>query len=177
MDGKSVFFFAVGALIGIGGTYIVLRRKCEENIKQEIDAYKKDAEKKLTEDKEDFDTDTGEYREEIKKYQGISEENKPEETLSEKPYIISPDEFGERDGYGLITLVFYSDGYLADDLDDEVTDSSDIVGDEWKNHFGEYEGDSVFVRNDRLKCDYEILRDERKYSEVLETKPHWLEDV
>ena len=40
----------------------------------------------------------------------------------------------------------------------------DVVGMESLTHFGEYEDDSVFVRNDRLKCDYEILMDERTYS-------------
>ena len=29
---------------------------------------------------------------------------------------------------------------------------------EIESHFGEYEEDTVFVRNNDLKCDYEILR-------------------
>lgn len=32
--------------------------------------------------------------------------------------------------------------------------------------FGEYEDDSVFVRNEELKMDIEILRDVRNYSDV-----------
>ena len=43
----------------------------------------------------------------------------------------------------------------------------EIVGEESLNHFGEYEDDSVFVRSDRLKCDYEILLDQRNYSDVV----------
>lgn len=35
-------------------------------------------------------------------------------------------------------------------------------------HFGEYEEDAVFVRNDAKKCDYEILKDLRRFCDVLE---------
>jgi hypothetical protein len=52
----------------------------------------------------------------------------------------------------------------------------DVVGFESLNRFGEYEDDSVFVRNDRLKCDYEILLDRRKYSDVVNKKPHEVDD-
>ena len=46
----------------------------------------------------------------------------------------------------------------------------DIVGDAL-NHFGEYEEDSVFVRSDPKRCDYEILRDLRSYAEFRSTLP------
>lgn len=42
-------------------------------------------------------------------------------------------------------------------------------------HFGEYEDDSVYVRNDAKKCDYEILLDQRNYQEIFETQPHGTE--
>lgn len=38
------------------------------------------------------------------------------------------------------------------------------------NHFGEYEKDSVFVRSDPKRCDYEILRDLRSYAEFRSTR-------
>ena len=37
-------------------------------------------------------------------------------------------------------------------------------------HFGEQ--DSVFVRNDDMRMDYEILLDERRYESVLKSKPY-----
>ena len=95
----------------------------------------------------------------------------------EKPYVISPDEFGELDDYDEISLTFYSDQFLADDDDELVENVDRVVGAESLNHFGEYEDDSVFVRNDRLKADFEILLDERKYMDVLKTKPHPREDL
>lgn len=47
-------------------------------------------------------------------------------------------------------------------------DIEDTVGEDFAEHFGEYEDDSVFIRNDRLRCDYEILRDNRSFSDVAE---------
>lgn len=89
-----------------------------------------------------------------------------------KPYVILPEEFGEKDDYDRISLSYYSDHILADEDDQLLEDVEDVVGFESLTHFGEYEDDSVYVRNDRLKTDYEILRDERKYSDVVKTKPY-----
>ena len=65
---------------------------------------------------------------------------------------------------------------LADDNDDVVEDVNNVVGTESLTHFGEYEDDSVFVRNDGLRCDYEILLDQRKFSDVQANKPHPMEE-
>lgn len=89
----------------------------------------------------------------------------------DRPYIIEPQEFGALDGYSLITLYHYSDNVLADDCDELVEDLDDVVGEDYASHFGEYEDDCVYVRNDRLKADYEICRDLRKYSDVAWRSP------
>ena len=92
----------------------------------------------------------------------------------DRPYIIEPQEFGALDGYSLITLYHYSDNVLADDCDELVEDLDDVVGKDYASHFGEYEDDCVYVRNDRLKADYEICRDLRKYSDVVWHSPRGL---
>jgi len=88
--------------------------------------------------------------------------------MATKPYVISPDEFGEIDGYETTTLTYYADGVLEDDyyivIDEEEVDA--MVGTDSFNHFGEYEQDTVFVRNEKRKTDFEIQRDLRKYSET-----------
>lgn len=89
--------------------------------------------------------------------------------MPNEPYVISPDDYGENDNYTQISLVYYAgDGVLADDEDEVVEDIEDTVGEDFAEHFGEYEDDSVFIRNDRLRCDYEILRDNRSFSDVVE---------
>ena len=108
---------------------------------------------------------------EVKTVKKVKEEHIPEE---EKPdmYSIDPQEFGEFEDYGRIFLTYYSDGVLADE-NDEIMDDEDIdisVGSDFADHFGEYEEDSVHIRNDRLKCDYEILADVRTLKKALEDK-------
>lgn len=88
------------------------------------------------------------------------------------PHIITPEEFGENEEYDTISLTLYSDGILADDADKPIDDVDEVIGKESLEHFGEYEDDSIFVRNDKLKCDYEVLIDERKYAQILEDKPY-----
>lgn len=88
--------------------------------------------------------------------------------LADKPYIIKPNEFGEQD-YDEVTLVYYADGKFASydtgDLMDEF-EIEDAIGDiDPSVHFGDYEEDSVFIRNDERGIDYEVLRDEDPYEE------------
>lgn len=96
------------------------------------------------------------------------------EPQTDRPYVISPDDFGEYDDYETISLNLYADGILADDNDEIIsTDEMDeIIGREAFDHFGEYEEDSVFIRNDAHKCDYEILKSLEDYTDVLVRKPY-----
>lgn len=87
----------------------------------------------------------------------------------EAPYVISPDEFGEID-YTQISLTYYADGILADENGEIVDNIEEIVGDALE-HFGEYEDDSVFCRSDPKRCDYEILKDLRRYADVRKSFP------
>lgn len=94
----------------------------------------------------------------------------PEETPEH--YTIDPNEFGEFEDYRRIFLTYYADGVLADS-DDEILDDEDIensIGTDFADYFGEYEDDSVHIRNDRLKCDYEILADVRTLQKALDDK-------
>lgn len=83
----------------------------------------------------------------------------------ERPYVISPDEFGEKDGYENVTLTYYADGVLTDYFDNVISNVDEVVGFDSLNHFGEYEDDAVFVRNEKMETDYEILRDLRDFNE------------
>ena len=56
----------------------------------------------------------------------------------------------------------------TDRLCDVIEDIDRVVGKDSLTHFGEYEDDSVYVRNDRLKCEYEILLRVGKFEDRLE---------
>lgn len=106
----------------------------------------------------------------------------------DEPYVIAPWEFGEAGGdYEKISLTYYADGILADELDALVESVDSVVGLDSLDRFGEYEDDSVFVRNDTLKCDYEILKDQRRWEDIVSPpkpktrkttskKPHQMEE-
>ena len=103
----------------------------------------------------------------------IKEEDKdyvvPEPTSKNyvEPYTISPDEYGENDKpWTMKSLMYYSDGTLADDYDNIIEDPQGVIGDGLE-HIGEYIDECVYVRNENEKCDYEILISEKTYNEML----------
>lgn len=93
-----------------------------------------------------------------------------------EPYIIRPKEYGDRHDYDQQSLNYFADGVVTDDLDNPIEDVESMLPADFAEHFGEYEDDSVFVRNDTLECDYEILRDLRKFADVVGDDPYPAED-
>lgn len=93
-----------------------------------------------------------------------------------RPYVISPAEFGTEDDYEVYSLTYYADGVLADEQNNPIENVDDMVGRDSLSHFGEYEEDSVHVRNEDMQCDFEILRDLDKYSDVFRSGPRPDED-
>lgn len=92
---------------------------------------------------------------------------------SDIPEIIPPDEFGENEEYDTVSLLYFADNFLTDENYELVLDLENTITEEALDHFGEWEDDSVFVRNDRLKIYYEILKDQRYFEEVIRfKKPH-----
>lgn len=90
------------------------------------------------------------------------------------PYVIGPADFGDFDDYDAISMTLLSDGILVDDRMYVVDDPENSVGTEYKKYFGVYPNDpnTVYIRNDELCCDYEIVQDLRTYEEVDAQRPH-----
>jgi hypothetical protein len=114
-------------------------------------------------------------------YVGYSNGSRPDVIAERKierenaPYVISPDEFAERKDYDTVSLTYYKDKVLTYENDEIVKDVDGLIGRDSLNHFGEYEDDSVFVRDDELKRDYEILLDQRNFTDVVSRHPHQAE--
>lgn len=106
-------------------------------------------------------------------YSNIEAEQNP---LCKPPYVIMPSEYGDQEDYDEEQLTFFADGVLANALDEPLEDVEGAVGLDYMNHFGDYEEDTVFIRNERLMTDYEIQRDERKYSDIINRRRHPWED-
>ena len=183
---SNILIFTVGAAIGSVVTWKLIKNKYEQIAKEEIDSVKevfsrrKDeiiSDEKRDDDFEEYHNITNLYSKESDEEEEEDEEEVQEVRKSvKKPYVISPDEFGEMDEYDAISLNYYADGVLTNDWDEVIENVDDIVGIDSLNHFGEYEEDSVFVRNDTLQADYEILKDVRNYSDVVDTDPHSAEE-
>lgn len=90
-----------------------------------------------------------------------------EDMKNDRPYVIPPDEFGDYPDYETISLTYYNDKVLTDENNEIVDNIDELIGEDSLTHFGEYEDDSVFVRNDSLKSDYEILLDSANYSDIM----------
>lgn len=177
MEGKSIIAgFIGGAIIGSLATWSFVKKKYEKIAQDEIDSVKKVFSKRDSESSEAEENDDKYasilHEEGYVNYSDISDKNGEEVEEVEKPYVISPEEFGEIEEYEKISLTYYSDGVLADENDEVVDDVDGVIGEESLTHFGEYEDDSVFVRNDSLRSDYEILMDHRKFSDVIKDSPH-----
>lgn len=188
---NNVLIFAAGVAVGALVSYKVFKTKYEIIVQEESESFRETYNRMKAEheaEMEEYEAierakkpDLSEYRNKLKEqgYVGYSEEETEEVTKVERPYVISPSEYGELDGYETVSLTYFKDGVLTTDYDDEEVDYvDDVVGLDSLEHFGEYDSDpdTVFVRNDRLKVDYEIMRDNRNYSDVVNTPPHNVED-
>lgn len=170
MKTSDLIKITVGIGLGYAWAWISLKSKYEKIAQNEIDSVKaafsemvnKSPDNSSIEEVADFMRKKARinYSDICKSETDINEQ---EATM---PHIVTPEEFGELDDYERISLTLFNDRVLVDDNDDVIENIDEIVGLDSLNHFGEYEEDSVFVRNDRLKCDYEILIDKRNYSDV-----------
>ena len=90
----------------------------------------------------------------------------------EKPYVISPDEFGELYDYSKVSLFYWADGVLTDDDYYRIDDEFDLKSLGVLEMFESGDVDAVYIRNDRKQQDIEVLYELRTYVELLEEKPY-----
>lgn len=89
---------------------------------------------------------------------------------SEKPYLISVEEFEEGTEYEKTSLPYFEyDNTLADEREMIIRDIENTVGSANLALFGVRSGDEniVYVRNEKLQRDFEITRDLRGFKEVV----------
>lgn len=176
---SKVLIFTVGAAVGSAVTWKLVKTRYERIANEEIASVKAAFSTKRVEPtepeepKDEMINDVNRDYADIIKSSGYSEEVKD---VGTKPYVIPPETFGDIEEYEQVSLTYYSDGVLADDRNYPVENVDDVVGKDSLTHFGEYEEDSVFVRNEQLETDYEILLDQRNYSDVVSINSHSTED-
>ena len=196
--GTAVLLFVIGAAIGAGVTWKVTRTKYKAIADEEIASVKKayhtaneiNISNTVTSNEVVKATDVGEKvkckvsKDELEKQEIVRKEyvnivtesgysGKKPKTDEDypRPYVISPDEFAGDYEFDTVDITYFADGVLCDENDVPLEDIENTIGTDAVRHFGEYENDAVYVRNERLKCDYEILRDERKYADLKRNRP------
>lgn len=182
---KYLIIFAAGCAVGVFSTKKYYKTKYEEIVKEEIESIKNSfsqkneaasEEKKKVAEQAKEKPDITSYMAKVNEcgYTNYSSVSDKADSKDERPYVISPNEFGEFDDYNQITLTYYADGVLVDG-EDVIGNIDDIVGEDALDQFGAYEDDAVHVRNDRLRCDYEILWDNDNYSDVMKNRPRQID--
>ena len=182
--------FALGAALGAAGAYLYMVGKRAEEIEQEepekpLRATKADSGRPVvlskSESSKEDRVDYTKYSENKTSEKNIEPKKKeepaqalPEDNVLE---VIPPDEFGEDDSFDTMTFTYFRDGVLVDDAGDPLStkDAAMLLGDDYLDHFGEYEDNSVYVKNYDHGAYYEVIKIDRDYSEYAKSKPRPVE--
>lgn len=193
---KNLLCFVAGAAIGSVVTWKLIEKKykdlADEEIESVIETFK-NRKPRITKDnvKETVEKVINKYKEpkeivedivtaerySIENEEEIDEDDESNYTVDidndievVTPYVITPEQFGEYNEYGTKTLTYYADNVLTDEIDNPITSEEMVtmIGPDALDHFGEYEDDSVYIRDEINEMDYEILKSEKKFSEITE---------
>jgi len=178
---KSFLSFVAGVSIGIAISWKLNKNKYEEMVQEEVESLRefknkkmeKDVKEETIEEVENIDNSAEEvYEEEMDRAKSIIDYNKYsnkdemgpcERAANKNPlYVITPEDFASQVGYDTDTFYIFEDDIITDDNNQIITNVEETFGmtvKEIRSQFGIYEDASVYVRNERIQMDYEILRE------------------
>ena len=196
----KALYFAFGVAVGAGASWYFWkeyhRKRSDEEIQSVKEAFApKKAEEEKNEKKEpqmtaeqiaygkERQSKLQDYRALIRE-SGYQTRTSPKDLLEDdpdeqapgdgvtKPYVIKPEEFDTLDDYDAVCYTYYADGVLVDEDEDplEIPEIAMSIGLDFASHFGDYDEDSVHIRNDLRHIDYEIIRDLRRYRDFHESE-------
>ena len=178
---KELLIFAGGVLLGSAATYLIVRDKYKREAQEEVDEVRSiyfekcrraESIRKMEDEKEEMKStilkygysdlvneDSEEIDTEDVEDQWEEEHIAPVEHPGD-PYTITPHQFAyENRHYEKVTLLWYpSEKLLVSEIDGYEEDIDAAIGDDALTKFGEFEEDVVYVRNDRLGIDFEVIR-------------------
>ena len=174
--GLIVLAFSLGAAIGSVVTWKLVKDKYERLADEEIEeakAYYDDRLKELEYNEEDANS-LQEARSKLTSYisdlhyDGSDEKEGDEKVrkVEKELHVISYEEFVDCEYEEVVSLTYYSNGVLTDDIGEVIENVDDVVGPEALTAFGRYEEDGddcVYVRDDTNELLYEILYDTGEY--------------
>lgn len=156
--------------------YYILREeqsKKETKVSENEENEPKSTEKQPKRDKKEPDYEKiieklnyGEYYQK-KETPSESTEAADQEEEIEVPYTISDEEYIEENYYEKTSLVYFeNDGVFMDASSlDIINDGTELIGEPNLEMFGEYDEDTLYVRDDVSKTDYEVIMTHCAYAE------------
>ena len=186
---KGLLGFAAGLMVGaVAGIYLA-KDKIMTDAKAEIEEvreyYKNKKDKhegnETVENASDEEVNE-KYESMVNEYESHEEIEQPHVSKSldyQAPYIIDPEEFGANEEYDTMTLTYFADKVLTDDVDEVIEEPDPVVGLDNLQIFEEHpDATSIYVRNEVWCTDFEILRDDWDWASIQgnepEKKPHQL---
>lgn len=173
---NKVFIFTLGAAAGSLLTWKLLEKKYKQIADEEIASVKEIYKAKYENQHYEEDVESEKIDDiagvKIAYYKQAADYSNDEAVIEVEqgedriePYVITPEEYGDKEGYETRSLTFYADEILADENEDIINEPENMIGDAL-NHFGEYADFAVYVRDENNECDYEILKHDETFADV-----------
>lgn len=179
---NKLIFVALGWVMGFVSAYFLIRKDFNNQLEEEIEKtreYYRKIDQRKSKNQENHAEKDKECKEEVKKendhYEkmvNLYREPTPEpldikEMRESEPYVIDEDTYFENElNYEQVSLTYYEeDKVLCYEYEEIVDDINYLIGNEALESF---EGDIVYVCNDKIGSLYEITRFHQSYKkEVL----------
>lgn len=166
---NDVAFLVMGAFIGSAVTWRYMKKKHETGTNDEPFDWGEDETEQPENNNENIEDDSEKKEaDDIIKYNQYFQESSEKEKKESEPMnpirIISPDEFQESE-YPSMSLWYYTDGVITNDDNKIVTNARELIGSDFKDHFGEFDEDpdTVYVVNENDQVVYEVMREYGAY--------------
>lgn len=185
MADKELLAFVIGLGIGAAVTWLGVKNYYKTIADEEIEEckafYKKsqknidisvknDTEKESYINKEETpsNTATTAYENALAHSYDLAAKEYPKEDNTTDIYTISREEWEDSNGYNKIGATYYAGDQrlVADEImedEEEFLDPWETVGFDNLDKFGEYEPNYIYVRNERTKTDFEVLKNDCAY--------------
>lgn len=165
-----------GALVGSLATKLYMTKRHNDELKDVRQELRKDYKARLTEQTEIATKDAYDALEvvrqelsDLKTMKSIGATEKPTKKQKEiqkaRAFIIRPDEYGTRPDFARFRYIFNpdQDEYINSDCQTivEKEEIDDVLGEVHpEDHFGEFEDEVVYIRNEDLKVDIAVYLSE-----------------
>lgn len=194
--------FVGGAVIGAIVGWSAHKKKYEDQLETETESIRKAYEKKYVKiskadlpkvedtaymSEEEFKDYVNKRVEAKKEYEKITAQYQPEgevvtpdmtleERAAAQPELIYAQDYTEEqdngEKYDGIELLWFKDDRLATDAEMELLDVATTIGWDAIAQFDKTGLSTIYVRNHRLKVDYEVFKYDGTYEELLAERPH-----